>query len=165
MTKTEIVDLVTPIFKNLPMENRQQLAEAVVVELYENEGFEYIERDLLGSGGQVGLLHDLVSLEDARHILDAVFDGFTLKEQVKLLVRLVKFLRTLRIYREEVSNSEIRVMLAVRRGNSDISSIANSSGLSEQEVIACVTQLQNRKYRREIPLIEKDIEGKICTRF
>jgi hypothetical protein len=155
--------LAKKVFGNLAPEQAQQLADLVLNELYPS-GFELIERNIENPGGQAFLLTDLFSLSDIWHAV-GMMNGVAPEELAKLLGRLVKLWREVRRLREPLTEIEVQIMLAVKRGSTTPEAIVAATEIPLETVRTCIDSLAARRYNQSIPLIEKNDDEELVTRF
>lgn len=151
------------VFDNLEPEQATTLANLLVNELYP-QGFDLIDRNIGSPGGQALLLTDLFSLNDIWHAV-GVINGVSTPELAKLLGRLVKLWRDARTLREPLTELEMKVMLAVKRGSKTSEAIAAATQIPVQAVSTCIDVLAARRYNKSIPLLERNDDEDLVTRF
>jgi hypothetical protein len=102
----------------------------------------------------------------AEALLGGVAAGTLLPNQLAtVIVSLLKFWQQLRKVRVELSENEYKVLIAVKRGNSDVSSISKYTGLPDVTVNDVVAALKNREYQERVYLLEVGDQGQIATQF
>lgn len=117
-----------------------------------------------GPGGQAYILSDLLCVGDLIEVAEGASEDFSPISLIKLLYRTVVFWGELRGIRVPLSPREFKVMKAIKRGEKDVSVIAQGCGLTESEVRATVGGLQSRQYRSQFSLVE-GADGNLTTRF
>ena len=116
-------------------------------------------------GGYAFLWGDIIEIGN---IADALLQNgprLSPNQLAKVVIALLHSWQKLRKVRVEIDEDEFKVMLAIKRGNKDITSIARFSELDTSRVNEIVDSLKGRQYNESLNLVEVSNSGDISTQF
>lgn len=117
------------------------------------------------AGGYAFLWGDII---DLGNIADALLQSgppLSPNQLAKVVIALLQSWQKLRKVRVEIDEDEFKVMLAIKRGNKDITSIARFTELNASRVNEIVNSLKCRQYNESLNLVEVSSSGDFSTQF
>jgi hypothetical protein len=163
MTPDEIRAAVS--FALSSIDNRSDLAESLAVRIIDRNAMKpAIDARLFGGGAFAFDWEDVFGLSDAAAAASAIVANLPPGDAALVLLGLLELWRRLRRSRVPLSETEARVLVAIRHGCQTVAAIAASAGIDLRIVETTVENLKNRFYREEIRLVE-GANGGFHTRF
>lgn len=149
--------------RDLPEQDLEEVHSALKAAFPNQEEERAVDLDLLSSDEYVFLWRDLIGLDSlvayikGRAELDASL-------KVKLLKELFLVWLKMRSIRVKISESEAKVLRAIRSGQNRRDELAKHTNLSEAEIKSALLKLKSTKYLNTTPLVE-EVGDTLSTRF